>query len=359
MASISSRLLRARPRHFDQNRVMQNDEGRLLLLAGDFEALGFERRQQSILLRRQGLRPAARSSRIECFARRHRVFGLPRPRSPPGPPHAGLAPVSQGNLAAQGQGRLAREHGAAAPGQNPTVAIIRVLSDEIPPRGADEKCFAIRRGLNSLPTPKVGRRSWPCRLIASVVRPTSRFAEMARKEPPRRAVDGRHDLLRRDGAVEDGPAAIADIAIAARLGRLAESGEQGLAPAARRFAQGDQRIELARLHPLALLRRVALGNLPLAQKNVGVAEQSQRFGAQSVAPGAADLLIIGLDALRQIGVADEADIGLVDAHAEGDRGDDDDAVVVQELILMGRSDRRLEPRMIGKRRNATLAEAAS
>ena len=36
-------------------------------------------------------------------------------------------------------------------------------------------------------------------------------------------------------------------------------------------------------------------------------------------PGAAQFLIIGLDRFRQAGMGDEADVGLVDAHAEGDR----------------------------------------
>ena len=44
---------------------------------------------------------------------------------------------------------------------------------------------------------------------------------------------------------------------------------------------------------------------------------------QAVAAGAADLLVEGLDRCGQRGVDDGADVGLVDAHAEGDGGDDD------------------------------------
>ena len=42
----------------------------------------------------------------------------------------------------------------------------------------------------------------------------------------------------------------------------------------------------------------------------------------AVAAGAADLLVVGLERAGQRGVDDGADIGLVDAHAEGDGGDD-------------------------------------
>ena len=47
-----------------------------------------------------------------------------------------------------------------------------------------------------------------------------------------------------------------------------------------------------------------------------------RAAGLAVASGAADLLVIRLDAAGQRGVDDGADIGLVDAHAERDRGDD-------------------------------------
>jgi hypothetical protein len=53
-------------------------------------------------------------------------------------------------------------------------------------------------------------------------------------------------------------------------------------------------------------------------------------GRQAVAAGAAGLLVVGLDALRQVQVGDEAHVRLVDAHAEGDGGDDDDALAAQE-----------------------------
>jgi hypothetical protein len=51
---------------------------------------------------------------------------------------------------------------------------------------------------------------------------------------------------------------------------------------------------------------------------------------QAVAAGAAGLLVVGLDGLRQVEVGDEAHVRLVDAHAEGDGGDDDHALLAQE-----------------------------
>ncbi len=139
---------------------------------------------------------------------------------------------------------------------------------------------------------------------------------------------------------------------------LGESGEQGLAPAARRLAEGEQRVELAPLHALSLGRRVAPLDLALAQHDVGVAEEGQRIGGQAIAAGAADLLVIGLDALRQVGMADEAHVLLVDAHAEGDGGDDDDAVLAQKLVLMRRSDLAARARR-GKAARRRLSRAAS
>ena len=46
-------------------------------------------------------------------------------------------------------------------------------------------------------------------------------------------------------------------------------------------------------------------------------------------------MIVGLDALRQVHVGDEAHVRLVDAHAEGDGGDHHDAVFTQEAGLVG------------------------
>ena len=138
--------------------------------------------------------------------------------------------------------------------------------------------------------------------------------------------------------------------------RLAEIAEQPRAAAGRGFAQADQRIELAARHPL---ERVGAGRLvdhaPLLH-DVLQAIGHPCVGRLAVAAGAAGLLVVGLDALRQVEVGDEAHVRLVDAHAEGDRRDDDDAVLVDEAVLVARARRGVQAGMIGERRDAGLDE---
>ncbi len=45
-------------------------------------------------------------------------------------------------------------------------------------------------------------------------------------------------------------------------------------------------------------------------------------------------------------------VWLVDAHAERDRGDDHDAVLIDKAILVARALGGVEPRVIGQRRDA-------
>ncbi len=86
---------------------------------------------------------------------------------------------------------------------------------------------------------------------------------------------------------------------------------------------------------------------------VGEGVEEDGAGGQAVAAGAADLLVVGLDGGGEGGVDDGADVGLVDAHAEGDGGDDDfefageegglDAVAgagVEAGVVGGGADRR-------------------
>ena len=68
--------------------------------------------------------------------------------------------------------------------------------------------------------------------------------------------------------------------------------------------------------------RVAEGEVLESRDVVRAGEELADAGA-AVAAGTADLLRVRLEALRQVEVVDVADVGLVDAHAEGDRGDDD------------------------------------
>ena len=80
-----------------------------------------------------------------------------------------------------------------------------------------------------------------------------------------------------------------------------------------------------------------LGVVALVEKLVrfavdeGVDEDRAR--GLAVAAGAADLLVVALDARGQRGVHDGPDVGLVDAHAEGDGGDDDVELAAEEAGL--------------------------
>ena len=68
---------------------------------------------------------------------------------------------------------------------------------------------------------------------------------------------------------------------------------------------------------------------------VGGVVEHQAAGRLAVAAGAARLLVIRLQAAGDVVVDDEADVGLVDAHAEGVRGHDDLAASFHEVILGG------------------------
>ena len=67
---------------------------------------------------------------------------------------------------------------------------------------------------------------------------------------------------------------------------------------------------------------------------------------QTVAPRPARLLVVALDALGHVVVDDEANVGLVDAHAERDGGNDDRGLIPDEPLLVQASDRRIESGMI-------------
>ncbi len=59
------------------------------------------------------------------------------------------------------------------------------------------------------------------------------------------------------------------------------------------------------------------------------------IGGAAIASGAARFLVIGFHAARQVVMQHEADVGLVDAHAEGVGGHDDRAWLVHEALLAG------------------------
>ncbi len=83
--------------------------------------------------------------------------------------------------------------------------------------------------------------------------------------------------------------------------------------------------------------------------DVAGGEEQEALGGQAVASGAPGLLVIALGVLRQIVMDDEADVRLIDAHAEGDGGADDLDLVAQEALLVFRALLGGEPGVVGTR----------
>ena len=82
-------------------------------------------------------------------------------------------------------------------------------------------------------------------------------------------------------------------------------------------------------HRIDLLRNDVLGS-----SNVARTEIENAARALAVAAGAPGFLVVALERFRQVVVHDPAHIGLVDAHAKGDGGDDHLRVVANERFLV-------------------------
>ena len=171
------------------------------------------------------------------------------------------------------------------------------------------------------------------------------------------AEHGGEGHARRLGGVEGLGAVAAEVAVAARFGEgLAEVGEQRLAAADLGLGEAEERVQPLVVGLLALHRRGALVDLGAAQADVVGAVEGEGVGRRAVAAGAADLLVVALDRLRQVGVGDVADVGLVDAHAEGDGGADDEAVLALEAGLGEAAVVGVEAGVVGERGVALVAE---
>ena len=163
-----------------------------------------------------------------------------------------------------------------------------------------------------------------------------------------RAFDAGEELLGVECDVGEGSwGGGAVVAVGAGIGgvRFAEVVEKRFA-AARPFVlrKTDDRIQM--LDRNALFVALFLVDEIIDLCDVRITVEQGAIRGQSVASCASDLLIITLDALRQIEVNDEAHIRLVDAHAERDGGDDDLRVVADERLLILFSFDILQPRVI-------------
>ena len=168
-------------------------------------------------------------------------------------------------------------------------------------------------------------------------------------------MDAGQELLRRHRAVPGLGRIEADVAVAARPGVVfAEVGQQSRPSASGDLAPAEQRVEPGTLNALALLIRLGLvGHLPQAN-HILQAIAHPGVGGQPIAARAPGLLVVGLHALRQIRMRHEAHVRLVDAHAEGDGGDDDHPVVALKAVLMPLAHVAGKARMIGQRIEARL-----
>ena len=98
---------------------------------------------------------------------------------------------------------------------------------------------------------------------------------------------------------------------------------------------------------------------PSLLDNVAGAEEQHAFAGQSVAARAAGFLVVALDVFRQVVVDHEADVRLVDPHAEGDGRADHADVVAQKQLLMLAAFLGRQARMIRAGLNAIGAKEFS
>ena len=91
--------------------------------------------------------------------------------------------------------------------------------------------------------------------------------------------------------------------------------------------------------------------------DVLLAVEQQTIRRQAIPPGPADLLVVALDVLGQVEVQHKAHVGLVDAHAEGDRGHHHRHVCAGELALIALACGVVQAGVIGQGRPAGFDQA--
>ncbi len=124
-----------------------------------------------------------------------------------------------------------------------------------------------------------------------------------------------------------------DVAVAAWLMLLfSEITEEYLSSTAPGFGKGDHGIELVDLYAF-LLHVPAQFNEAAGHHDIAVAKKKHGLGRETVAAGPTCFLIVAFNIFGKVVVKHKADIGFVDTHTEGHRGDDYLEVVLQEVIL--------------------------
>ena len=106
------------------------------------------------------------------------------------------------------------------------------------------------------------------------------------------------------------------------------------------------------LDPLLRVGRGGVIDEAAQLARVRQAVKHERIRRQAVAARAAGLLIIGLDVFGNAHVRDEADVGFVDAHAEGDRGHHDDAFFAEKPLLVAGTVGAIHAGVVSQRREA-------
>src|SRR5438128_6932048 len=159
--------------------------------------------------------------------------------------------------------------------------------------------------------------------------------EVTRAETLSGAIDRRKRLLCGNRAVAARHRRQAIVTVAAgRMISFAEIAQQNLAPARYRLAKADQRLDLLPLDPA--LPVACLTRLEQTKEGHHICDTIGHPGVrrQPVSSGATRLLVVGFEVFRGVEMSDEADIRLVDPHAEGDRRGDHDPFIPEKTFLM-------------------------
>ena len=210
------------------------------------------------------------------------------------------------------------------------------------------------------PEPRVvfGPRAEPLRLVVAVALDEGRILahqhvdQVVRLELVAEVAQRLEGHAERSPGVDPGLGMAAVVAVAAVLlgVLLAEIVQQRLAAAHRTLGVGD-RLEQQQLPDLLLGDGLALHEL-LELLNVLVAVKGQAVSFAAVAARTPRLLVVAFERLGNVVVDDVAHVGLVDAHAESDRGDDHLDALHEEGVLVGGARRGVHAGVVGQRADA-------